>query len=61
MFHGKYRGALKMPNEDTKSNRRFPVFLYFDDKLHQVSMKLESKASNFVSLLETLKTDRKIH
>ena len=50
-----------MPNEDTKSNRRFPVFVYFDDKLHQVSMKLESKASNFVSLLETLKTDRKIH
>ena len=38
----------------TKSNRRFPVFVYFHDKLHQVSMKLESKASNFVSLLETL-------
>ena len=44
----------------TKSHCRFPVFVYLSGQLHQVTMKLESKRSSFISLLETLKIDRKM-
>ena len=44
----------------TKSHGRFPGFVYLGGQLHQVSMKLESKRSSFISFLETLKIDRKM-